>query len=258
MLKLIYNFNRRIFKTFFLKKYPKIISIYFHHIDDEIINQIISVKEYFTKKGYKIIDSTNILDNKSSKLLYFSFDDNYKSWINYSDVLLKHKIKSTFFVNTLPFDENEDLNNYYNRLDFKGDRTPLSKSDLINLHNKGFRIGSHSHSHFNLAKISFSKAKKEILKNKKYLEDIIKQPITDFSFPFGMPKHFNKQLHDFCLSVGFKTINYATPCMLYEKSKRNKINRYPWKEKLDFDSNLINIRIDGELFIKFFNKSPIG
>ena len=258
-LRYLYKINRFLFQIICLKNYPPLISIYFHHIDDNVINQIIKIKCFFDKLGYVFLTPNQIINNDYDKGLYISFDDNYKSWIEYSDKLVKNNIKATFFINTITFDNVKEINNYYDRLKFYGDRTPLNKNDLIELKNKGFVIGSHSHSHFNLAKIPYSIAKHEILINKKILEDIIEDNVKHFSFPYGMPKHFSNRLFNYCLSIGFKTVNYATPCMLYEKSIYNgKVNRHPWKEIIDFNENLINIRIDGNFFIKIFNKSPIG
>ena len=41
-LRYLYKINRFLFQIICLKSYPPLISIYFHHIDDNVINQIIS------------------------------------------------------------------------------------------------------------------------------------------------------------------------------------------------------------------------
>ena len=155
----LYSLNRFLFQTFYLKDYPPLVSLYFHQIDENIMNQILKIKTFFFKLGYEFVTADQIISNDYEKGLYISFDDNYKSWIWYSDQLLKNNIKATFFVNSITFEDSNEINNYYDRLKFYGQRQPLNKKDLIELKKKGFIIGSHSHSHYNLAQIPHSLAK---------------------------------------------------------------------------------------------------
>jgi peptidoglycan/xylan/chitin deacetylase (PgdA/CDA1 family) len=139
-----------------------------------------------------------------------------------------------------------------------GDRRPLSVANLREIHRAGHRIGCHSHSHFNLAKVPRENWSAEILDSKKMIEDIIGDSIEDFSFPFGMPRHFSKDLADYCYGHGFSTVSAATPGMLYAPDDSAFLNRTSWSFEHALDSNLECLSVDGRLFVCLTGRSPVG
>ncbi|WP_309642715.1 polysaccharide deacetylase family protein [Flavobacterium sp.] len=66
-----------------------------------------------------------------------------------------------------------------------------------------FTIGAHAMTHANLVAISKEKAQQEIRYSKTILEDIIKNKITAFAFPFGT---YTDELVDHCEEIGFSKI----------------------------------------------------
>ena len=65
----------------------------------------------------------------------------------------------------------------------------LNKSDLIQLdQKKNITIGSHTHTHANLAILNDYECKKELLLSKQILENILNKKIAHFAFPYGSKK----------------------------------------------------------------------
>jgi len=61
----------------------------------------------------------------------------------------------------------------------------LDKSNVQELVNAGFEIGSHSYSHKDLTAINQTELDMELIYSKKYLERIFNVPVTKFALPFG-------------------------------------------------------------------------
>jgi len=69
----------------------------------------------------------------------------------------------------------------------------MSKSDIIEWIKNGMYLGSHSHNHINLTKLSEDKIKDELRKSKHELENITGIQINSFSYPFG---RINKDVYN--------------------------------------------------------------
>jgi peptidoglycan/xylan/chitin deacetylase (PgdA/CDA1 family) len=66
------------------------------------------------------------------------------------------------------------------------DRKVLSPAEVLRLAQGSLvEIGAHSVSHPILAALPISEQKTEILQSKKYLEELLNQPVTSFSYPHG-------------------------------------------------------------------------
>lgn len=67
------------------------------------------------------------------------------------------------------------------------DNLMMNSKQIKLLHDSGMQIGAHTESHPILARIDLQTAKNEIMNNKIFLEDTIKEKITVFAYPNGRP-----------------------------------------------------------------------
>lgn len=72
-------------------------------------------------------------------------------------------------------------------LDLKDAFRLFDSNDLKLLQSKGFSIGAHTVNHPILACCSDAEARTEIVRSKEMLQDILREPVTLFSYPNGVP-----------------------------------------------------------------------
>jgi len=69
----------------------------------------------------------------------------------------------------------------------------------------GMEFGAHTHSHFNLIKLSRSKAEEELKRSKQLMEERLGVQIMSMAYPFGIPKrHFSKEVIEIVEKVGYQ------------------------------------------------------
>jgi peptidoglycan/xylan/chitin deacetylase (PgdA/CDA1 family) len=73
-------------------------------------------------------------------------------------------------------------------------RLYLTEAQLLDLSQKGVRIGNHSSDHLLLARLSASEQMQQITENKNYLEKITSQSVRHLAIPFGKKEHFSSNL----------------------------------------------------------------
>lgn len=241
---------------------PNNIALLFHNIEERNLPEFIKILHYFQDLGYKSTNPITYQEINDEKKIFISFDDNYKNWINISEILSKNNYQAVFYTNTLPLnDKSSELirNAYYDRINYHNDREALSSKDIHTMHfDFNQIIGGHTTSHLNLTKVSMPIAKDDILSNKNELEEIIGQKILHFSFPYGMRRHFNQKLREYCKEIGYETICNGIPGLLNEKNESLNISRTRWNFEIDFKHNLDNLRIQGAFFEKITGRSAIG
>ena len=166
----------------------KIPVLSYHSIND--FNSPISLKtnffenqlKYLKKKGFKSINF-NEIDKKKNKTIIITFDDGYKDvFYNALPILKKYNFKATCFLVT----------NYignYNSWDKK--KVNYKKQELMNEKDinewlsNGMSIGSHSHYHSDLTKLSENNLINELDFSKKILEDKFNNNNNIFCYPYG-------------------------------------------------------------------------
>jgi len=150
------------------------------------------------KKGYESVALDSVF-KAESKGLFFSltFDDGFKSLVNNAlPVLIDHGFKASVFIVT----------------DFMGKKSSwdvniggLYKShmnwdDIFKLKDAGWCIGSHSHKHRDLTKISKTEAIDEINQSVTIMEKELGQKPMYFSYPFGRT---NNEISKIVENAGF-------------------------------------------------------
>lgn len=68
----------------------------------------------------------------------------------------------------------------------------LNSKEIKMMHNMGMVIGSHGFSHNLLSKMNRNEQEKELKQSKNILENIIKDDVTYFCYPYGGAKSYNK------------------------------------------------------------------
>ena len=253
---------RTLHKKILFKDLNGRIAIYFHSVEPHFYDIFKESILFFKKSGYRFVfPQTFVSSNDEGKRVFLSFDDNYFSWYPLLEVLDQLEIKASFFINTIPIREaasDKIIGDYFDRLKYAGDQRTLSKTEIRMLKKRGHNIGDHTHSHFMLTRIPIQKAKEEIKKGKDILEDILGEEVSDFSFPFGMRRHFNQELRDYASSIGLKTISNAVSSLQYKTHQRLDINRTLWDLQKSLCENITNLQIDGRMFVNLTGRSPLG
>jgi len=113
----------------------------------------------------------------------------------------------------------------------------LNRSDLINLSKSPFiDIGSHGHSHFNLANITAREARIELETSKKLLESTIDKKTNIIAYPDGS---YNNKVKDIAEEIGFK---YQLAVKYKETSDINDkriMSRYGISNTTTYESNML-------------------
>jgi len=166
----------------------KIPVLLYHSISDD--NSKMSLKlnifenqiKYLKNNGYKSINFDEI-DQSKKKQIIITFDDGYKDvFVNALPILKKYEFKATcFFVTNLIGQDNSwDIKN-----------KNFSKKEIMNFNDinhwisNGMHIGSHSHNHLDLTKISEQNLLNELEFSKKILEDKFNTINDIFCYPYG-------------------------------------------------------------------------
>jgi peptidoglycan/xylan/chitin deacetylase (PgdA/CDA1 family) len=215
---------------------------------------------FFASQGYVFTDPAGLLAGHHAKCVAFSFDDCFRDWFDALDLFEELSIKLTFYVNTLPLRDIADtatVSRYAERIGCAAPRfVPLSSDELVALRARGHTVGSHSHSHFDLASLPQGQARAEIRTGKAALERIIGERVDHFSYPYGMRRHFTRALLLACLEDGFKTIATGIPGRLHGP-RSGRLHRTLWDFDQPLEHNLQNLRIDGTLFERVTGRSPV-
>ena len=166
----------------------KIPILLYHSISDVNSEMSLSVDvfenqiKYLKNNGYTSINFDEI-DHKVKKQIIITFDDGYKDvFINALPILKKYNFKATcFFVTNLIGQENNWDIKKKNFLR----KEIMSTNDISHWISSGMNIGSHSHNHIDLTKISKQNLLNELEFSKKILEDKFNNISNIFCYPYG-------------------------------------------------------------------------
>jgi len=194
--------------------------------------------------------------------LLVTFDDNFAHWHSALPLLDDIGLKAIFFVTTGPTltdASTYDVAAFYGRIDHREDPVPLTRSQLLDIRAAGHEIGCHTEWHRSLAGLIREEWNAEIRQSKERLEDLFGEEISDFSFPFGVRRHFNQSLTDYCTGVGFKRIYSGQPGRLFDgTADPMNIPRTRWNLDAPPEQNVSDLKVDGRLFETVTGRSPVG
>jgi len=239
---------------------PDRVAIYFHAVEPRQDKSFQRCIQFFLENGYAFVDAAGLCAPGFSKRIFLSFDDNFRSWCRLLDTLDKLGVHVTFFVNTLPLRDiasAETVKAFFNRINYHGERVALSAEELLAIAEAGHAIGCHSHSHFVLSRLDRDSAEAEISGSKRFLDALLKRPVVDFAYPFGMRRHFSNGLIRFCIESGFRTISTAISGLLYAEPRPTLIHRSSWDLDADLRYNVERLCIDGRIFERLTGRSAV-
>ena len=245
----------------FRGNFPSRIGLYLHSLEKSHRNAFAEMINYFHDAGYRFVDADDFCNPNAKRVVFLSFDDNYHSWYEALPLFESLGVRATFYANSLPFRDVADsteIEGYYDRVNHFNGRIPLSRAEIVEIANCGHTIGCHGHSHRPLARLTEDDAKDDIRRGKEELENTLGFGVEHFSYPFGFRRHFRRQLREYCLKIGFRTIANATPGLQYREQTPLSINRNVWRLDRTLSYNLDNICVDGRMFEFITGRSAVG
>ena len=168
----------------------KIPVLLYHSISNDNSSMSLNINffenqmKYLKNNGFQTVDFNEIDPNlKSKKQIIITFDDGYKDILNNAlPILKKYNFKATSFFVTNLIGQN-------NSWDVKKKsyikKEIMNPSDILQWISSGMHIGSHSHNHVDLTKISEEKLLYELEFSKKFLEDKFDNKNNIFCYPYG-------------------------------------------------------------------------
>jgi peptidoglycan/xylan/chitin deacetylase (PgdA/CDA1 family) len=75
--------------------------------------------------------------------------------------------------------------------------TELAQGDLVS-------IGAHTQTHPVLARLNDDVARAEVVESKEWLEDVLHEPVTAFSYPYGGSDHYGRNAVEIVRAAGFE------------------------------------------------------
>ena len=186
------------FYTFFNRASKKrgLRALKYHSItDSKSPNDLWTLNKDFFKEHLEYIKGTKrrvysleeIEKDLPADGIVITFDDGYEdNLIVAAPILYEFEMPFSIFIIT---DYVKKSNNYLNEVLLK----ELSNNPLVS-------IGSHSKSHAKLTNCSLGEVKREIRDSKSYLEDLLGERVTAFSYPHGK---FNSLVKNEVLEAGY-------------------------------------------------------
>ena len=168
----------------------KIPILLYHSISNDNSSMSLNINffenqmRYLKNNGFETVDFNEIDTRlKSKKQIIITFDDGYKDILtNALPILKKYNFKATSFFVTNLIGQN-------NSWDVKKKsyikKEIMNPSDILQWISSGMHIGSHSHNHVDLTKISEEKLLYELEFSKKFLEDKFDNKNNIFCYPYG-------------------------------------------------------------------------
>jgi len=161
----------------------------FHHLDEPARFERMLQK---ISKRYNVISFEQYLKNQISteKInVILSFDDGYESWFNNgSNIFTKFNVKPILSINSdfIDMDIHESKNYCVDNINTWPEKA-LTWEEVLKLYNSGAYICGHSHEHVDLTSDNVDRGKKTdfVHKDKELIEDIIKNKIYSFTYPYG-------------------------------------------------------------------------
>ncbi len=244
---------REVHKCAFLRPLPQKVAIYLHEIHETEFAEFEAFLRYWKDQGYSFVNARDYVAAEGRRVIYLSFDDNFRNWLETFSLFDDLDVKATFFINTAPIRDRAspcDIDGFFNRIAYNsGGAWPetLSTAEIAEIAARGHTVGCHSHNHHNLSTLPEDQAKSEIRQSKTILEDILGGEVFDFAYPYGMRRHFNESLRRYCREIGFATVSNGIPGMLHDPVRADSIHRSAWRFDQSIDYNLQNLKIDSRI-----------
>jgi peptidoglycan/xylan/chitin deacetylase (PgdA/CDA1 family) len=148
-----------------------------------------------------------------STCVAFTFDDGFEDcYLTLAPVLEEFGVNACLFINPNFIEgSGEYVNDFVTTKVMTPHKKPMSWSQVIDLHNRGFIIGNHTLDHLRLSELPLSAAEEQINSSKEIIEMYIGEKCNYFAWPYGQFSDFNSSLLDKviqCHQYVFSGCNY--------------------------------------------------
>jgi peptidoglycan/xylan/chitin deacetylase (PgdA/CDA1 family) len=147
-------------------------------------------------------------NNDGRPRVAITFDDGYEDNHSYAlPVLMKWGARATFFVTTGFVERDPAVLQRFQRLlgCASSEIVPLNWTQVRELRAAGMEVGSHTHTHCNLARLSRTETERELRISKNVIAERLALPVTLFAYPFGKPRvHFTAMTSEVVRSTGYE------------------------------------------------------
>lgn len=241
---------------------PQTVALYVHALDAEHHGAFAEAVRHFQASGYHVAtDPDDFLERQHERVLWLSFDDNFRSWYEARGLFDALGVRCTFYVNSGVFRDVASPAVCDAFLDTVGHRRgphTLTTDELRALHADGHTIGAHTHTHPVLSGIPSPRARAEIRTGKRDLEHLLGAPVEHFAYPFGLRRYFDDRLIGYCQSLGLRTVARAIPALQHVPQDPFDLHRHAWRFERTFDENLADLSVDGRVFERLTGRSAVG
>jgi peptidoglycan/xylan/chitin deacetylase (PgdA/CDA1 family) len=193
--------------------------------------RVVSLSELFGR----FVDS----DFDEQDYAAITFDDGYEDNYTYAFPIMEdYGVKAALFVVSGFINGDFDITENFD--EYKGS-APLSWGQINEMISNGVEIGSHSHTHRNLAKIGKEELEEEINSSKEMIEKHTGREVSGFAYPWGQANYFNGKTIQSVKDAGYK---YACSTMHGGVSDRSeafvlpRIRIDPWDDIEDFKAKI--------------------
>lgn len=207
----------------------------------EIIGPILLRKgipaTFFINSGF--VDNKELFHRYKASLILtemYSHPDTEAESVLLENGLTKENLLQASFAQRHVLDEAAELLEIDFNAFLKNEKPYLSTSEVIELHNKGFSIGGHSHKHPEFWEISEKKQLKHVRKSMNWVNTNIKPDIKAFAFPYtdhGVSADFIQQIKQ----ENICDITFGTAGLKYDEVNSH-YQRYPAEQTGNFKQNL--------------------
>ena len=163
---------------------------------------------YLSDNGYRSLRIADITDQWPKVLsdrhsVVLTFDDGlHNNWTNACQILAKYNMTGTFFIPTAYIGDSRQMPSALEMMPYL-DAMMLSWSDIREMVEAGFEIGAHSHKHVMVAKQDLYRAREEIVRPKRILEEKLGVAIRSFAYPKGHSDSFAEWTRDIIREAGY-------------------------------------------------------
>lgn len=188
--------------------------LYCHYVFDDqvevfenILRELSSFANFITSET--LLQFLKGKRNLSGINFHLSFDDGLKNnYLNAAPILEKLDIPGTFFIPTQYIDADYHTVSDYclNKAKYSKVIELMGSSDILDLSNRGFEIGSHSHSHPRLSELPHKDLYNEIFLSKSILENLLQKDCNLFSWPYGTLNDINDEVAIATEKAGYELI----------------------------------------------------
>ncbi len=138
-------------------------------------------------------------------LVAITFDDGYRECLSSAaPVLQRFGCAASFFVCSRFFDEAGDFDHDESR-GFRG-LEKLRGPEVKQLHDMGFEIGSHSHTHMDFRRASEAAIEAELSLSRRRIESATGAPVRGLAVPFGSRAHCRPEVFAAARRCGYEYV----------------------------------------------------